>query len=410
MNSATAAKHPQQRVRVAVLFGGRSVEHEISVITALDFIDAVDCRRYDVIPVYIAPNGRWYSGKELLQREFYKGLPAATEKLTEVTVLPKPDVGGLTVLKRPAKDGRGPSRRTDEAVIPVDVFVPAFHGQFGEDGCIQGLLEMADAAYTSAELPALAVAMNKQLCKLVARAVGVPVLPAATVRKSEIQRDLPGAVDRVLATPGLSSFPLFVKPCNLGSSIGIGKAADRTELAEALARVAKFDLTALVEPCVNPMYEINVSIADFGEPTPSVVEIPGTASGTLTYEEKYMMGGGKKTGAAPRGMASLARVIDPPDLPREMKDAVTNHALTLFKAISCNGIVRFDFIVDSAKNEVFFNELNPIPGSFSFYLWVKSTPRRLYTESITTIIERARERQADKYSLERDVGFKALFR
>lgn len=404
MNALSDQSKFKRREVVAVLFGGRSVEHEISIITGLELINAMDVLRYDPLPVYIAPNGRWYTGEELFEQSFYRGLPDSLERLEEVTLLPTPGLGGLTRLRT------GLSRRS---TIAVDVFLPAFHGQYGEDGCIQGLFEMADVAYTSSEVLPSAVAMNKYFCKKILESHGIPVLPSVTVNKSDATRGegLSGLRRKILSTPGLD-YPLFVKPCNLGSSVGIGRAKDDSELNSALAKVFKYDLVAIIEPCVTNIFEINISVLDGDDPIASVVEIPASSGGTLTYEEKYMRGGGKKKGGASRarGMASLARVIDPESLGAEMKAAVTDYAVRAYRTLDCSGVVRFDFIVDGSKNEIYFNELNPLPGSFAYYLWAKSKPRRLYTEVLTTIIERAKVRRSRKAALQRDIGFKALFR
>ena len=397
--------------QIAVLFGGRCVEHEISVITALQAIDAIDPIRFDVIPVYIAQSGKWYSGQRLLSRAFYRGLPDCLAELDEVTVLAQPGIGGLTVLN-PA---RGSLDDDDSGclanrVIPVDVYLLAFHGQYGEDGCIQGLLEMAEASYTGCGVYASAVAMDKFGCKAILRDQGIKVLPGALVERTDARRDISKERSRIQQTPGLEKFPLFVKPNHLGSSIGIGKAIDAASLDAALANAFKFDTQAIVEPCVEQMFEINVSVADGDPPIASVVEMPVPSDGALTYEDKYIRGGSKKTGDGSSGMANLTRAIDPQDLAQPVKDEVIASALKAFKVLGCSGIGRFDFIVDKTTGQIFFNELNPIPGSLSFYLWIKSHPARLYTEMLSRMIERAELRAGEKASLQSSIKFRALFR
>jgi D-alanine-D-alanine ligase len=382
-----------KRTRVAVLFGGRSVEHEISVITALQLMQAIDPAVYDVTPVYIAPSGTWRTGTELLNRSFYAKVPGNLSSLEEVTLLPKPGVGGLTKL-------------SDHSIIPIDVFLPAFHGQYGEDGCVQGLFEMADVPYTGSNVVSSAMTMNKYACKVFLKEHGVPVLPAQLIARSDAQRDIRGAVERVLAHDGYS-LPLFVKPCNLGSSIGISKVKDASELAAALAKVFRYDTHALVEPCVNEIMEINCSVRDYEGIHASVVEVPVSQSGVLSYEEKYLRGGGKKTGQS-AGMASLTRVIDPQDLDPEIKRNVVELATRCFTALGCSGVARLDFIVDLATGNLYFNELNAFPGSCSFYLWVRSNPRVLYTTLIHNMIETAMKHHATGASLDRNIGLKAL--
>ena len=383
----------RKRTRVAVLFGGRSVEHEISVITALQLMQAIDPAVYDVTPVYIAPSGTWHTGPELLNRSFYAKVPGNLGTLQEVTLLPKPGTRGLTKI-------------SDHSIIPIDVFLPAFHGQYGEDGCIQGLFEMADVPYTGSNVVSSAMTMNKYACKVFLKEHGIPVLPAQLIARSDAQRDITGVVERVLATDGYS-LPLFVKPCNLGSSIGVSKVKEASELAPALAKVFRYDTHALVEPCVNDIMEINCSVRDYEGIQTSVVEIPVSQSGVLSYEEKYLRGGGKKSGPS-AGMASLTRVIDPQDLDPEIKSNVIDYAKRSFSVLGCSGVARLDFIVDLATGKLYFNELNAFPGSCSFYLWVRSNPRVLYTTLIHNMIESALKHHATAASLDRNIGLKAL--
>ncbi|HQH28165.1 MAG TPA: D-alanine--D-alanine ligase, partial [Oligoflexia bacterium] len=289
--------------------------------------------------------------------------------------------------------------------------LPAFHGQFGEDGCIQGLFELADVPYAGCGVLSSAAAMNKYHCKCLLHAHGIPVLPAAVVPKAAAQSGLNKVLAQIYGTKGLEEFPLFVKPGNLGSSIGVSRAKDETELNAALAKVFELDNEAIVEPCVVNLLEINVSVLEGDKgPEASVVEIPVASAGVLTYEDKYMrQGKGKKgSGRSVQGMAGLTRVIDPEDLAPEIKAAVVRFALEAFRILGCAGVVRFDFMLDLDTNQLYFNELNPLPGSMAHYLWVKSKPPVLYTELLTRIIEGACRRKALSAGLKRDLGFRAL--
>jgi D-alanine-D-alanine ligase len=397
-----------KRLRVAVLFGSRSVEHEISVITALQLMAAMDPAKYQVTPVYIAPNGCWYTGDDLFERSFYRGVPGSLSKLQEVTLLPKPGVGGLTKVGGAvgaAKDALS----IEPLVIPVDIFLPVFHGQFGEDGCIQGLFELANVPYTGSNVPSSALTMNKYLCKMYLKEHGIPVLPALLIQRDEARENLDRSVDWVCSQQGFSSFPLFVKPCNLGSSIGVTRVTMRSLLGPALAKVFRYDTAALIEPCVSQIMEINVSIRDYRGVQASVVEIPVSDSGVLSYEEKYLRGGGKKTGESQsQGMASLTRVIDPQDLDESLRSQVIEYGKKAFALLGCSGVARLDFIVDLAADKLYFNELNAFPGSCAFYLWARSKPRVLYTELIDQMIETGLRTYAAQASLDRSIGLKAL--
>lgn len=386
-----------ERKRVAVLFGGRSAEHEISIITALQAIGAMDTLRYDVIPVYIEPKGKWYTGKALLDKSIYRTFQSHISALQQVTLLPDPSIGGLL----PIDNGFA----CLEKAIPVDLYFLQFHGQQGEDGCIQGLLELADAVYTGCGVLSSAVAMNKFHCKVFLKEEGIPSLPATTVRHDEVlENGLDAVRKRIMSTPGLGVFPLFVKPNNLGSSIGISKAHDADTLNAALAKGFRYDHTLIVEPCVQNLMEINVSIM---AGLASVVEIPVATDGALTYEDKYLRGNNKSQGQA-QGMASLSRIIDPSDLDPKIKNRVVEYALKAYSALGCLGVSRFDFILDLDSNKLYFNELNPVPGSNAFYLWHKTSPPLLYTHLIDHLIDQALSRKAEALSLQRSLGFKAL--
>ena len=390
-----------KKKNLAVLFGGRSVEHEISVITALQLMNVIDVTQYNIIPVYIAQTGRWYVGDNLLEKSFYRRLPNSLTEAQEVALLPIAGSKGLTYQ----------GNRQNE-LCPIDIYFLAFHGTFGEDGCIQGLLEMADAIYTGCGVLPAALGMNKYQCKMMLKAAGIPVLPAVMIDRRDAQKSLAAVREQIFATPGLEHFPLFVKPCNLGSSIGIGVAKDEATLNACLVNTFRYDSHAIVETCVKEIVEINISVLDDDEITASVIEMPISLSGVLTFEEKYLRDdGGKKTGGSEsQGMASLSRIIDPPDLNPELKEAALGYAKKAFKVLGCSGVSRIDFIIDASCDELYFNEINTLPGSLSFYLWMKSSPPLVYTELLNRIIRQAEKRQVTKLALKRQEGMKALFK
>jgi len=385
------SKNHDKREKVAVLFGGRSAEHEISVLTALQAMAAMDPERYQVIPVYIDPKGHWYTGDALFNKDLYRKFSA--KGLKQVTLLPDPTVGGLTVI-------------SSGDVLPVDVYFVAFHGQYGEDGCIQGMLELAGACYTGSTVLGSSIAMNKHVSKQLAKVNGISTLPWAYVTRDETFDKFASISERIFATPGLSGFPLFVKPCHLGSSVGVTAVWDDMGLNAALANVFKYDVAAIIEPCLQDLLEVNVAVLEGQPPQVSVVEVPVAKDNILTYEDKYMNGGSKESGG--NGMASLTRVVDPQDLDPNIKKKVEECSGQLFGALRLGGVVRFDFLVDTHTDMVFFNEVNPLPGSFAFYLWEKTSPTVLYTDLLETLIEQAKKRKRNDASVERHIGFKAL--
>jgi D-alanine-D-alanine ligase len=393
-----------KKQNLAVLFGGRSVEHEISVITALQLINVIDVTQYQIVPVYVSQTGSWYVGDRLLTKDFYRRLPGSLQEVQEVALIPVAGSKGLTYLN---------SRRSTRDILPIDIYFLAFHGTYGEDGCIQGMLEMADATYTGCGVLPAALGMNKYQCKTMLKAAGIPVLPAAIVDRRDAQLSLERTRAQIFATPGLEQLPLFVKPCNLGSSIGIGVASDEQKLNACLVNTFRYDSQAIVEPCVKDLLEINISVLeDDDRITASVIEMPVSISGVLTYEEKYLRDdGGKKTGGSEsQGMASLSRVIDPQDLNPDLKAAAIEYAKLGFKTLGCSGVARIDFIIDTQGDRLYFNEINTLPGSLSFYLWIESQPPLVYTELVNKIIRQAQKRQVTKLALKRQEGMKALFK
>ncbi|MCP4658325.1 MAG: D-alanine--D-alanine ligase [bacterium] len=393
--------------KIAVVFGGRSVEHEISIITALEVMGALDPTRYKVVPVYIHLHGHWYTGDGLMNREFYTTPPLAISQLQEVTLLPVPGGGGLTVVRDPEKTSW--FRRGRDEVIPVDVYLPVLHGTYGEDGCLQGLLEMAEVAYTGSPVLAAALGMDKYASKLVLKTEGIPVLPAITLQRNELAEGMGKLRERILSADGLEGFPLFVKPRHLGSSVGISAAANAAELDAAIIKAFQYDTGVIVEPQVSKIMEINISVMDVGgKPLASVVEVPASKSGVLTYEEKYVRERGKKGPRAVEGMAGLSRSVDPPELDSEIKAKVTDYACRAFRTLGCSGVARIDFILDLESGNVYLNELNTLPGSMAYYLWSGSRPPVQYTELLDKMIDGALERRGLLEGLKRDFGFRAL--
>lgn len=376
--------------QVAVLFGGRSIEHEISVITGLQVMEAIDVIRHRVRPVYVDQEGRWWTGDALKMRSFYRQFSSEHPNLHEVTLLPKPKVGGLT-------------RLDTQEVLPVDVYILAFHGHLGEDGAIQGLMELADVAYTGCSVLSSALSMHKAHCKRLVRDAGIPVLPFLQIHRDAARTCLASLRQEILSTKGLEHFPLFVKPLQLGSSLGVSRADDLPSLDAALAKAFMIDDYAIIEPSIHALMEINVAVRP--GPSPSSVEIPVASGQHLSYEDKYLRGDNKAKGhSLSDGMAGLSRVVDPHDLDAELKAQVIRYACDAYTLLECGGIVRFDFIYDLKAEKLYFNEANAIPGSLAYYLWNDE----LYTELLDGLIEEAEKNCMERSYAERCRPFVAL--
>jgi D-alanine-D-alanine ligase len=380
------------RRTVAVMFGGRSLEHDVSIVSGLQILHAIDPGPFAPMPIYIDQNTRWWVGDDLWHTESFKRGGPDRSRLTEVTL--SPGFGTSTLV--PAGDvikGVTPS-------IPVDVFVPVLHGTFGEDGCLQGLLELGGAAYVGCPVIASAVGMSKRITKIVAQQAGVPVVPWVGCERSVLDRgsawltDLPARVEAALG------WPVIVKPNNLGSSAGVSTAKSADELITGVLQVFEFDVEALIEPFVKNRLEINVAVAGLDEPIASVTEMPVTSQGSpLSFSEKYKPQGTKSVGS--QGMAGALRVLDPEDRPAEMRAAAQEHATTVFAALGCEGISRIDFLIDADTNTLYFNEINTLPGSLAFYLWSAAPHYWTITDLLSRLIDRAERLRAMKRGLQR---------
>jgi D-alanine-D-alanine ligase len=356
-------------VSVAVIFGGRSVEHDVSIITAHQAMAVLE-QRYQVVPIYITREGRWLTGPELNDLDVYRS--KRWDAVGDDFVLaPVPYRGAPLIPKKSGLAALG-RRRTVKTTLPVaDVVIPAIHGTFGEDGTLQGLLELADYPYTGSGVVASAVGMDKAVMKSVFRAAGLPCVPDVIVDGRRFENDREAVLDGIEAE---LSYPVFAKPVKAGSSVGIAKAADRNGLLEALEIARHYDTRVLVEKSMEGCVEINCSVLGGGtrEPRVSVCEQPIPWQEFLSFEDKYLRAGkeGRK-GADPEGMAALDRRIPAP-IPEGASKQIQENAITAFRSIGASGVARVDSFYNETSGETWVMEINTTPGSFAFYLWEES--------------------------------------
>lgn len=351
---------PPSGLRVGVAFGGRSVEHDVSIITGLQALGVLE-ERHSPVPIYVARSGRWYTGEALKELSLYQrdgGDPDAEEihfDLHNGRLLRTAPGGGL--LRPP---WRGAGARRSPAQVELDVVVLATHGTQGEDGCLQGALELARLPYVGPPVGSAAAAMDKVTTKAVLAQAGLPVLDHMAVRREEWDVDREGVPERARERFDL---PLYVKPASLGSSVGVSRCRSAAELADALVLGFELDRVCLVEPAVEGGSEVNCAVIGRpgAKPRASVCEQPLPVESFLSFEDKYM-GGGKS-----EGMKGAQRLIPAP-IPDALTEQVKDLARRAFTAFGCAGVTRVDFLID-AHERVYVNELNTIPGSFSFYLW-----------------------------------------
>ncbi|RME06764.1 MAG: D-alanine--D-alanine ligase [Anaerolineae bacterium] len=368
------------KLRVAVLFGGRSGEHEVSLMSARSVLKYLDKERYHLIEVGITHQGEWLAGEGALDA-FERG---ELDRLTPVTLLPDPTRKGLYRL----------SAEGESAVLTryaaVDVFFPVLHGTFGEDGTIQGLFEMAGVAYVGAGVLGSSLGMDKAAFKDVMRANGVPVVESLLFTRREIEQEMDDVLAQVAAT---FEFPVFVKPANMGSSVGVNKCRSRADLMEGLLEAVQYDRRVLVERGVEAR-EIEISVLGNERPRASVPGEVLPAAEFYTYEAKYH--------------DERSQTVVPADLPFETSEAMRAAAVRAYRAIDCAGMARVDFLLDRRSGEFYLNEVNTIPGftQISMYpkLWEASglPYPQLLDELIALALERREERDRTRWRYERD--------
>jgi D-alanine-D-alanine ligase len=372
--------------RVAVLFGGRSPEHDVSIVTGLQALEAIDSTRYEAFPVYVSPQGEWLYGEALAWRNTYLPDAGVRQGLDSVTLDANAQDRGVLL----PRDG-GLFRRPRP--ITFDVAVLAFHGTKGEDGGMQGLFEVANVPYTGMRTLAAAVLMDKAATKRMLRPAEIPLLPH--VRLTRPNEGLMPPRAAVEAALGGAPFPAIVKPNHLGSSIGVAKVNDVEELLAVLPQIFKLDPVVIVEPYVSPLVEYNVAVTALtGAVRSSAIERPKRVEDLLDFKQKYLSGGGvnksqtKQPGQMSQGMLSLTRDLNP-KLPAELERQIRGCAERAFVAVGGTGAPRIDFLCNSQTGELWLNEINPCPGSFAFFLWEAVEPPILFTHFLTGLIEEA---------------------
>jgi D-alanine-D-alanine ligase len=378
------------------MFGGRSLEHDVSVVSGLQILHAIDPERFAPIPVYIDQNLRWWMGDDLWHSDAFKGGGPDRSRLVEVVLSPGFGTSRLIPVSSPLS---GLLAATGS--VPVDCFVPVLHGTYGEDGSIQGTLELGGCAYVGCGVMASAVGMNKRATKIMAAHAGVPIVPWLSCGRSVLGRGHAWMAEYPAQVNEAFGWPVIVKPCNLGSSAGVTVAADPDELTAGVLKVFEFDVEALIEPFIKNRLEINVAVAGLDEPIASITEMPVTSQASpLTFAEKYRRQGRKSVGTS-QGMAGALRVLDPEQLPAAMRADAQRYATTVFAALGCEGISRIDFLIDVDRNELYFNEINTLPGSLAFYLWSAAPHYWTITDLMERLIDRAEQLRAMKRGLQR---------
>jgi D-alanine-D-alanine ligase len=388
-----------EKIRVGILFGGRSGEHEVSLLSAASVLNAIDKEKYEVVPIGITKDRRWHTaehaenlltGKLVIEpRNLRAGDPETTSPAAvlargEAVVVPPEPVHRQSGLV-PFQTDAGMMRRASDRAINVDVIFPVLHGTFGEDGTIQGLLELADIPYVGAGVLGSAAGMDKDIMKSLFIAAGIPIVKHVTILRGAWDKD-PKKVQKLVESK--LTYPVFVKPANLGSSVGISKAHNRKELGPAIEEAAKFDRKIVIEQGVGgkkeKAREIECSVLGNDEPAASVPGeiVPGKEF--YDYTAKYVDEG--------------SQLIIPAKLTKAETKKVQELAVKAFQAVDCSGLARVDFLMDPKTGKIFLNEINTMPGftAISMYpkLWAASGLD--YADLIDRLIQLGIERHQDK--------------
>jgi D-alanine-D-alanine ligase len=369
----------KNKTRVVVVFGSRSVEHEVSVVTAMQIMANLDREKYEVIPVYIDKAGKWWSGKVLEKVENYKNL-----ELRNKMGLGQYQLSMVAGERKLLSVGS-----VFRKEIEFDIVLTAIHGTYGEDGTLQGLLEMVGVPYTGCGVTAAAVGMDKVIQKAVFEKEGLPVVKYEWFWKKEYEENKKEIIERLEKK---IKYPMFVKPANLGSSVGINMAKDRKGLEWSIDVAKEFDTKILIEKGLENIDEINVSVMGFEDLEVSVCEQPIKANTLLSYQDKYM------SGSKTKGMANLSRLVPAP-ISKGLTREIQSYALMAFRALGAAGISRIDFLVNIKKEIVYINEINTLPGSLAYYLWEKTG----YTFS--KMLDRLIELGFERYNSRNKINF-----
>ncbi|MDD6380198.1 MAG: D-alanine--D-alanine ligase [Lachnospiraceae bacterium] len=384
------------KTRVAVLYGGKSVEHEVSVISGIQALMNIDTEKYETIPVYITKQNEFYVGDDIGKIEAYKDIKGLLERSQKVVWV---NEGDKVVLSPYPKKMFGGMKD-----IEVDVAFPVVHGTNEEDGTLMGFLKTLGVPFVGCDVTASAIGMDKYISKCVLKDVDIPVLDCVCFHEDDYA-DMEKLLDTAEAKVG---YPAIVKPVNSGSSVGISMARTREELTKSIDDAFTYASIVLVEHGIEKLKEINCSVlGDDSGARASVLEEPFHTKDILSYQDKYESGGGK-TGS--KGMASVQRKI-PADLPEETTKQIQEYAVRAFKAFGCNGVARIDFMIDEETGKLYFNEINTIPGSLSFYLWEPTGLgyKDLLDQLIQMALKRARKYQNLTFTFDTNILDSASF-
>lgn len=383
-------------IKVGVIFGGETVEHEVSIITAVQAMSYMDTKKYEVVPIYISKNRLWYSGEKLKDMSSYKDLSLIPTIAKEVTLTKK---GDKFILQK--KNGIFNSTLTN-----IDVAFPIVHGKGVEDGSLSGYLETLGIPYVGPSMLGASVGQDKVVQKQIMAASGVPVVDYTWFYDHEYQQD----EESVLKSIKKLGYPVIVKPARLGSSVGITVAHNEKEITESIEEAIKYDEKIVVEAMVKNLKEVDCAVVGNSEDMEcSLIGEMLTDNDFLTFEDKYIGNGngGKKGGAKGNtgGKVVTSGFKIPADLDKEVEEDIYKYSKEAFRCLNLSGVTRFDFLVDEKNKKVYVNEPNTIPGCLAFFFYTPKGKKypKLLDELITKAIKEYKDSKKKVTSFESNV-------
>lgn len=371
------------KIKVGVVFGGKSVEHEVSIISGLQAINNLDTEKYEIIPIYLSKENKMYVGPLVKDVKNYRDIKSVINNSQRIIMANNDEK--VDLIKYPMK------KFGNNIYDSVDVIFPIVHGTNVEDGTLQGFLKILDIPYVGCNTLSSAVGMDKYVMKTILKDNNIPVLDCIRINDFEYIDDDKNVINTILEK---FTFPVIVKPINLGSSVGIKVARNEEELIEAVEYAFNFAKQILVEKAITNLKEINCSVlGNIKDCKASECEEPISSGEILSYEDKYTSNRGK---SGSKGMSSLDRKL-PAEIDEKTKKTIQEYAVKTFKALNCNGVVRIDFMIDLDTNDIYVNEINTIPGSLAFYLWEATGIK--YKEMLSRLIELSLIRQREENNL-----------
>lgn len=382
------------KIKLGIFYGGKSVEHEVSIITALQAMENIDKDKYEIIPIYISKTNKMYCGNKLFEIENYKDINKLIKNSKQITLVNKENKVALLKCKTKLFE--------NEIYNYIDIAFPIVHGTNVEDGTLQGYLKMFDIPYIGSDVISSSIGMDKYACKCILKENNIPVLDCLCFTLDKYYSNTEEIITNV---EDKFEYPVIVKPVNLGSSIGIKLAKNKNELKEALKNAFEYSNKVIIEKAIENLKEVNCSVlGNYENAQASECEEPIKKDDILSFKDKYISGG-KKIGSKNEKTMNAGSLKLPAKISNQTKQKIQKLSLDTFKILGCNGVIRIDFIIDKDTEEIYVNEVNTIPGCLSFHLWRES--KLSYKELLNKVIElglkRYREESNITFSFESNI-------